>query len=261
IKNKGAGPSLIAYATGKAESDLRVWAMLAAAALEDPALLPKLAEVVAPGKQVRSEESDPVLVAAAWGIVRMRDPKTRPWLLLLLDSGAPSLRALGALGLGLVGTTQDAARLGEIAKSIESGPLPRAAAAFALGQRNATSQVEAVAQLAEATDSLVRGHAILALARLKDPRAPRAIAAAWLSVDAEQRGAARAAARVLASGKLEVTQALSRPPSAGRLDVRELLGALSPPDSTRDLDAQVIVLMAKPLTDAVGSAVQSSPER
>ncbi len=261
IKNKGAGPALIAYATGKAESELRVWAMLAAAALEDPVLLPKLAEIVAPGKRIRSEESDPALIAAAWGIVRVRDPKARPWLLLMLDSDAPSLRALGALGLGLVGTPQDAGRLGEIAKSIESGPLPRAAAAFALGELKATSQVEALAQLADATDSLVRGHAILALARLKDPRAPRAIAGAWLSVDPEQRGAARAAARALVSGSLDVTGTLSRPPSPSRLDVREVLGALSPTDSTPEIDARAIVLLAEPLTDAVGSAVQSSPER
>ncbi|MCA9626115.1 MAG: HEAT repeat domain-containing protein [Myxococcales bacterium] len=261
IKNKGAGPSLVAYATGKADADLRVWAMLAVASLQDPGLLPKLSDLIAPGNQVRSEEADPVLVAAAYAVARMQDPRARPLLLKLLESDAPSVRACGALGLGLVGTAQDTGRLAEIARSLEAGPLPRAAAAFALGERGASQQVDVLAQLAEANDPLVRGQAILALARLKDARAGRAITAAWLSADDRQREAARAAAVVLATGKFSVGSALERPPRSGKVDVRELVASLTPEPPNPDAAADAIIKLAPALAESVGGAVQSSPER
>lgn len=261
IKNKGAGPSLVAYATGKADADLRVWSMLAVAALKDPGLLPKLSELIAPGNQVRSEEADPVLVAAAFAVARMQDPKARPLLLKLLESDAPSVRACGALGLGLVGTPQDAGRLAEIARSLEAGPLPRAAAAFALGERGASQHVDVLAQLAEANDALVRGQAILALARLKDARAGRAITSAWLSADPEQREAARSAAVVLATGKFDIGSALDKPPRSGKVDVRDLVSSLAPETPSADAASDAIIKLAPALAESVGGAVQSSPER
>ncbi|MEZ4373075.1 MAG: HEAT repeat domain-containing protein [Polyangiaceae bacterium] len=261
IQNKGAGPSLVAYATGKADPELRVWAMLAVAALKDPGLLPKLSELIAPGNQVRSEEADPVLVAAAFAVARMQDPKARPLLLKLLESDAPSVRACGALGLGLVGTAQDTARLAEIARSLEAGPLPRAAAAFALGERGASQHADVLAQLAEANDALVRGQAILAMARLKDPRAGRAITQAWLSADGRQREAAKSAAVVLATGKFDIGGALDKPPRSGKVDVRDLVSSLTPETPGADAAADAVIKLAPSLAEAVGGAVQSSPER
>src|SRR6185436_1007224 len=77
IQNKSAGPALYAYATGNAEPELRARAMIAVGALSDPALLPKLGELIAPGGEARADESDPISVAAAWGVARMRSPKAR----------------------------------------------------------------------------------------------------------------------------------------------------------------------------------------
>src|SRR5690606_35294804 len=94
IQNKGAGPALFAYATGSGELDMRVRAMLAVGALQDAALLPKLESVLALDGVVRSDESDPVTVAAAWAVARMRDRRAIPLLQKLIGSEAPSIRGL-----------------------------------------------------------------------------------------------------------------------------------------------------------------------
>ncbi len=261
IRHRGAGPTLIVFASGNADSELRSWAMSAVAALRDPSLLPKLSQLIAPGGQVRSDEADPVLVNAAAAVAQLKDPKARPLLLQMLGSEAPSVRALAALGLGQVGTPADDVKLAEVARGAEAGPLPRAAAAFALGERRANSQVSALLELVSMTDPLVRGQAMLALARLNHPSAPEAIARAWLHAGAEDRRLARAAALALSGAAPSLERALSRGPESGRVDVRQLLTHLGEEAPTPSAAASAIVLLTPALAREVPSAVQGSPER
>lgn len=83
---------------------------------------------------------------------------------------------------------------------MDAGPLPRAAAAFALGEIGDKSQSNALAQLAESSDTGARAAAVVALARLNAPAAPRVIAEAAVSGDSSLTAAATAAALVLATG-------------------------------------------------------------
>ena len=260
IDNKSAGPALYAYATGPADPELRVRAMVAVGALRDPPLLPKLGELLAPHGEVGSDESDPIAVAAAWGVARMGSPKAEPLLEKLLGSEAPSIRALAALGLGLGGNKRAAARLAKVIGSLEAGPLPRAAAAFALGQLGDHSRVEVLAQLAEAEDPTVRAAAIVALARLDAKAAPRAIAEALVSPDTGLQHAGTAAALVLATGRYHAPHEPLEVPE-GRVDVRAQIDALRPGGYSPDDHARALVKLAPALEIASVAAVQSSPER
>src|SRR5262249_53629775 len=115
ISNRGAGPALVAFAMGKADGELRTRAMVAVGALRDPALIPRLSAVIAPAGNVRTDETDTVAIAAAWAIARLESPQARPLLSKMLASDAPSVRALGAVGLGLLKNRADARPLGAIA--------------------------------------------------------------------------------------------------------------------------------------------------
>ncbi len=260
IQNKSAGPALYAYATGPADPELRVRAMVAVGALRDPGLLDKLGELLAPHGEVSSDESDPIAVAAAWAVARMGSPKAVPLLDKLLDSEAPSIRALAALGLGLEGDKRAAAKLSKVVGSMEAGPLPRAAAAFALGQLGDHSRVETLSQLAEAQDPTVRAAAIVALARLDAKAAPRAIAEALVSPDPGLQSAGTAAALVLATGKYHAPHEPLEVPE-GRVDVRSQIDELRPGGYSPDEHARALVKLAPALQAACVAAVQSSPER
>ncbi len=259
IRNRGAGPALFAFATGTADPESRARAMQAVAALRDPALLPKLAELLAPGGEVRADESDPVIVAAAWGVASMESARSRPLLLELVESDAPSLRALGALGLGLIEDRRSIPLLGEVARSVERGPLPRAAAAHALGRLKATAEVETLMQLAEASDRTVRASAILALARVGAAAGSRVIADALTSPDRNEREAAAQAALVHATGQWRD----AGPPTSDsyRVDVRSLLDDLKPAGYTPDQQVEALVALAPQLARAAAAATLSSPER
>ncbi len=259
IENKGAGPALFAYATGTAELDLRVRAMLAVGALRDPELLPKLAAFLDPtGEQAVG--ADPISVAAAWAVARLDSPKARPVLRALLSNPSPDLKALGALGLGVLKDANSKHELSALARSPEAGPLPRAAAAFALGAIGQKHDLTALSQAAEASHPLVRSSAILALARLGAKGAARASADGLMSPDPVVRARAKAAALVLTTGQYRGGHALERLPE-GRVDVAELLENLSPDGYTPDEEAKALVQLSEPLADASVAAAQSSPER
>jgi len=260
IENKSAGSALFAFATGSADADLRARAMLAVGALEDPALLPKLTEVLAPDGEVRADESDPVVVAAAWSVARMRSPKARPLLGKMLASDAPSLRALAAIGIGLGKDKRAGGALAAVARSVDAGPLPRAAAAFAIGEIGDKNAAEALSQLTESGDTTVRASAILALARLGAPGAARAISDALVSGDPILTESAAAAALVHATGQFRArTDALSTPEA--HVDVRALLDRMTPTGYSPDEHARALVKLAPTLAGACLSASQSSPER
>lgn len=260
IQNKSAGPALFAYATGSADVELRTLAMIAVGTLDDPALLPRLTELLAPGGAARSDESDPVMVAAAWAVARLRTPAAFALLGKLVDSDAPSIRALGALGLGLGGAPRATKTLGALASSLDAGPLPRAAAAFALGELHDRASSETLTQLAEASDVTVRGAAILALARLGAETASRTIAEALTSAEPELQRAAAAAALVLGTGRYQMTGDPLAPPE-GRIDVRALIDRQRPSGYDADAYAAAAVKLAPALARVSAAAVQSSPER
>ena len=68
VQNRGAGPALFNFATGQAERELRVRAMVACGALGDPALLSRYQNLLAPGGpdgQTHAAAGDAITVAAA----------------------------------------------------------------------------------------------------------------------------------------------------------------------------------------------------
>ena len=165
INNRSAGAALFAYATGVGDAQLRARAMVAVGTLRDPRLLPKFSQLLAPDGEPRADESDPVMLAAAWAVARMESPKARRVLETLLRSEAPSIRALAALGLGRLWKSSRAREFTQLAADPTTGPVPRAAATFALGQLGTGAHAEGLARLAAAKDGLLRAHALLALAR------------------------------------------------------------------------------------------------
>ena len=259
IHNRGAGPALFAFATGPADPALRARAMEAVAALEDPALVPKLRDLLVPDGEVRADESDPVLLAAAWAAARIQAPTVRPLLHDLLRSEAPSLRALAALGLGFIDDRPSIPLLGEVARDVGAGPLPRAAAAYSLGKMGAKREQESLTQLCEANDPTLRATAILALARLGAQSSERVIAQALVSAAPEERSAAAQAALVLATGEWHAAPSLDTLES--RLSVRALLEQLRPTGDDPDDEVAALVQLAPALARASAAATMSSPER
>jgi len=260
IENKGAGPALFAYATGGADPDLRVRAMLAVGALGDPTLLPRLEQVLVHDGVVRSDESDPVVVAAAASVARMAHRRALPLLVKLIASEAPSIRALGALGLGMLKANQHASLLQSVAKALDAGPVPRAAAAHALGELQYKGAAETLAQLAESSDPLIRGQATIALARLGASTAPSTIAQNLVSTDPELARAAIRAALVFSTGRYQL-RGNPLGTHRGRVHVEQLLEQLIPSGYTASERAAALVKLADPIKEAAVSAAQSSPER
>jgi cellulose synthase operon protein C len=261
VATKSAGPALVAYASGEADSTLRTRAMIAAGVTRDPALLPRLQPLLAPGGRVRADDSDPVALAAAWATARMLTPKARPLLRsLVADAEAPGLRALGALGLGLLRDTSSLPLVAELTHSGESGNLARAAGARALAMLGARGENELLAELARAPDATLRGSALLALAELQAPQAPAAIAEALTGPDPKLREIAAAAAGAWSTKSFRApSQPL--PPPDGRVDVREVLDGLRPgPYSTKER-TDALEQLAPELARAAAAAARSSPER
>jgi tetratricopeptide (TPR) repeat protein len=260
IRNRSAGPALFAYATGTAAPELRARAMMAVGTLADPRLLPRLAQLLAPNGEPRSDESDPVMLAAAWSAARMPSSRVTPLLGAMLKSQAPSIRALAALGFGHLADRSAAAKLRSLLDDPSAGPVPRAAAAFALGQLNLTGSADALARSAAAADDALRAQAIIALARLHSESAPPAIAEALFSVDGAVRDAAVEAALIWSTGEYRGRDPLRLPDAA--LDVRALLSR-SYEGVTHDATERARALIAlEPAFEASSlAAVQSSPER
>jgi tetratricopeptide (TPR) repeat protein/HEAT repeat protein len=271
VENKGAGPALYAYATGQADKDLRVRAMLACGALRDPALLPKYEALLTPkAGALTLPPSDALAVAAAWGVARMGDARAEPLLVRLLSSTAPEVRAFAAMGLGLSHDRRHAPLLASLAGSPEAGPTARAAAVHGLaelgpGAVSAASASELV-ELARANEPLLRRAALLALGRLgstSDARGNNTLAAlaeAVFSASPEVRAAAMSAAGELTAG--------GRPPAAewlpvpdGALSARDVLDQLAARHPASTERTKALVMLAPALEQAAVAAVVTSPER
>jgi tetratricopeptide (TPR) repeat protein/HEAT repeat protein len=168
VENKNAALPLFAFATGTADVALRTRAMIACGALGEPALVPKLESLLFP-KDAGGEPSGlsgPVAVAAVWGLARMHDDRAIPVLRRVAREGAPTMRALSVLGLGMARDRGSIPEVAAIASAADSGNMARAAAAYALGALDARTQVPVLLSLAEESDSLPRRMALVALATM-----------------------------------------------------------------------------------------------
>jgi tetratricopeptide (TPR) repeat protein len=259
ISNASAAPALVGFATGKADGDLRTRAMIAVGALADPSTLPRLRAVLAPSGDVRVDETDSVAIAAAWGVARLRSPRARALLTNMLSSDAPSVRALGAVGLGLLGIRGDASVVLAMAASSEEEPVVRAAAVFAVGALGGGTSEEVLAGLAEAPDPLLCAAAVLALARLRGENAKRVIAGALVSPEAALRDAGARAALVYSTHEYRMPSD-PLPIPDGRVDVRAVLLGLGPAGFSADDRARALVALEGSITDAAVTAVHTGPE-
>lgn len=259
VANKSAGPALFAYATGNAAPRLRARAMLALGALNDPALAPKLGDLLAPEGKARAEESDPVLLAAAWSLCRLESRAARAPLVALSASPAPALRTFGILGLALLGDTRSATLVGRALTATEAGSLPRAAAAFAVGELGLSQYSSVLSELVDAPDPALQSAAIVALSRVAPGSASERVARLLLSANSEVRPAARAAALILASGAYRRSGSLLPIPS-GDLDMIQVLAHLLPNAYGAAEEQQALSRLAPALESAARAQVRSSPE-
>jgi tetratricopeptide (TPR) repeat protein/HEAT repeat protein len=174
VQNKNAGPALFSFATGPAETPLRVRAMIACGALKDPALLPRYDAFLFP-KDGHAEDglsADAVAVAASWGLARMADRRAVPLLRAIVKRGTPEMRALAVLGLGLVRDKSSLPEVARLATAVDAGNVARAAAAYALGELSADAEAPTLVNLAQGTDALPRQMALLALAKMRAGSGP-----------------------------------------------------------------------------------------
>jgi cellulose synthase operon protein C len=253
VRNKSAGPALFNYALGPADATLRARAMIAVGALADPALLPRFEELL--GGESVEDEADTVAVAGAWAVARMNHARARPLLTRMLQHGAPSIGALGAVGLGLLGNARDAAALSSRLEDPTAGSVARAAAAFALGALGDTRRTEGLVRLAQTGDALARGVALVALARIGHADAAPHVARALVSEDPVLRHVAAGAALVLATKRYETAEPPLGVPAEDRIDVRRVLSSLMPDGYDADADAAALAHLGAPLATAAALAV------
>ncbi len=259
LRHPGAATALFVFATGEAPVELRLRAMTTVAALSDAALLPRLSGWLAPAGVVSADDTDPVTVMAAWAAASLREPKAAPLLLRLSESPAPKLAALGALGLGLLRANSAAASLTALAQAPEAGVPTRAAAVFALGVLAGRGDVTVAEALVDAGDPRLRAEALIALARRGSPRAEAALAEALLSREPLLAAAAEHAALLLVSPGAPLPS--PPPPTAGPLDVEQLLLDLRPGGFDAQTRVRAAERLAAALAQAAASAARSSPEQ
>ncbi len=272
VENKNAAPALFAFATGSADTALRVRAMIACGMLRDPALLPRYHALLT---QQEDPPSDSVAVAALWGASRIEDKRTLPLLRTISKHGTPEMRALAVLGLGAQRDRASSHDVAKLAAESGAGSVARAAAAYVLGEIGTEQDRATLLSLAEGPDALSRQMALLALTRLPaatnpveeratidaladalfqggDPESPRDQAAA----DAIRRAGA-AALMTLASGTKD------GPPSDpfGRLDdavdVQALLMRLVPTGFGADERTATLVKYEAAIERAARAALTS----
>lgn len=281
VQNKNAGPPLFSFATGPAESPLRARAMIACGVLKDPTLLAKYTSLLLP-KQGDDEgtPTDAVAIAATWGVARMQDRRAAPLLRQLAKRGTPEMRALAVLGLGLLHDKTAVPEVAAVARSLDTGTVARAAAAYALGELGADSEAPTLLELSQSGDALPRELALVALARLgaakntEPPGGPAALdamadavfaggdpssARARMTAEALQR-AGSASLTLLARGKpFSVADPLPAPD--GQVDVDALLDALVPQKWTEAERAAAVVKYGDVLEKAAKTALGTSSDR
>ncbi len=286
VENKGAGPALFTFATSDAEPDLRVRAMLACGALDDPQLLPRYREWLAPEDSTPSlAPGDPVVIAAVWGVANLvaahanvaeADSTVKAEALLgqLLESGSVDVRAIAALGLGFSHRAVHAAMLERMARAPETGTLARAAAAVALGELGGGASRQTLLALTDASDVELQRAAIGALVRLELTRegdasrgGERTIApdvatvlakAVWSPSPETRRSAIDAASALLARNPVRSSrEAFSG--SRSTIRARSLVEEMAPRGGSRDDAIRALDSLKAPLAEAARAVVVASP--
>jgi tetratricopeptide (TPR) repeat protein/HEAT repeat protein len=281
VQNKNAAPALFSFATGSAETPLRVRAMLACGALDAGELLPRYERYLSP-RGAGSDEARPtdaVAVAATWSVARMADRRAVGLLRDLSARGNAEMRSLAVLGLGALRDRASIPDVARIAKSADSGNVARAAAAYALGQLGAEAEIPTLVNLAEGSDALPREMALLALARLEAGRAGHepnhasvaAMADALFAGGEVEGGASRTFARgvrragasalmLLAAGPAGLHRVPDGPLPApnGALDIEAELERLVPEGFSPEERATTLVTFAEAIQKAAVSAVDTS---
>lgn len=265
VQNKGAGPALFNFATGQAERDLRVRAMVACGALNDPELLPRYEQLIAPTSGGLAP-GDAVAVAATWGLARMRSKKAEPLLSSLLTSSSPEIRAIAAIGLGLSKNGAHAEALAKLARSPEAGPMARAAAAHALGELGHAPTRSLLLALTDSPELQVQTAAVLAIAHLD--QGAKTISAdvgsiyarALLGDQPELRRTAMAAATAQTTGSYR-RETAALPVPNGAIVLADVLRGLAPTGYSPDEQAAALVALEGALEKAALAAVATSPAR
>ena len=287
VANKNAGPALFGFATSSADIGLRLRAMIACGALRDPGLLPRYQAYLIP-KAGTGEltPTDPIAVAATWGLAHMRDARALPLLHTLGKAGTPEIRALAVLGIGALGDTRSIPQVTALVHEIDAGDTARAAAAYALGELGAHAATPFLVTLAEEGDALPRQMALLALARLEEgERATQRQADGALSAMADAvfaggdpdsararavseslRRAGAAALIAMAGGGGEAARAARAngeqlPVPDGGVMVEAMLTALVPTGFPEKDRAAALVAYADVLQRAAKTAIETSSER
>jgi tetratricopeptide (TPR) repeat protein/HEAT repeat protein len=270
VGNKNAGPALFAFATGNADTALRVRAMIACGMLRDPALLPRYSALLA---QTEDPPSDSVAVAALWGASRVADKRALPLLRAIAKRGTPEMRALAVLGLGALHDRASARDVAKLARESGAGSTARAAAAYVLGEIGVEEDRASLLSLAEGPDALPRQMALVALTKLPpapnkveeratvdaladalfeggNPESPRDQA----SAEAIRRAGAGALVTLASTGK-DSGAADPFGPMDEVVDVEVLLGRLIPAGFSADERAAALVRFEEPIERAASAAL------
>jgi HEAT repeat protein len=234
--------------------------MLAVGLLRDPSLVPRFESLLVTSGHVTAGESDPVLLAAVWSVARLRSPRAQRLLEQLAASDAAEVSALGVIGLSLLGSHAGVAQASQLVAQAEAGPLPRAAAVFALAELGQKTQANALLELTEASDASLSAMAVLGLARLNSPRASRAIADALSSPDPLLSRAGGDAALIWATGNYHKPKELLSAPD-GTLDVRRLVDGLRPSAYSGAEHVLALEKLSGAISAAFARAAAVSPER
>lgn len=281
VQNKNASAALFAFATGQADTSLRTRAMLACGALRDAALLPKYEALLFPkvGSDGEAMASDSVARAASWAVAKLGDKRAIPLLRRIAQNGTPDMRAFAVLGLGALKDKSSVPLLAHTARSLEAGTPARAAAAYALGEVGAESEVTSLVTIAEGTEALPRQMAILALARMGAPRgeppggkaalgamadalfAGEGEGARALKAESSLRQAALASLVLLATKGAADTRVEPIPAPDDDVDAEASLERLVPRDLSAKDRAATLVVFADVLQRAASSALATSTSR
>ena len=287
VANKNAGPALFEFATGNADTALRLRAMTACGVLRDPALLPRYRAYLLPKGPGGAEltPTDVIAITATWGVARMKDARALPLLRALAKAGAPETRALAVLGLGSLGDRESTADVMALAHALDAGDVARAAAAYALGELGVQAATPLLVTLAEEGDPLPRQMALLSLARLAQGQPPDArrntVLAAMAdavfgggdpesararAVSESLRRAGAAALTMMAGGGGDAARTARAggepfPVPENALQVESMLTALVPTGFAAKDRAAVLLSFGDALQEAARTALETSSDR
>ncbi len=261
MENPSAGPAVITLARATTDPELAERALEAVAAMRSPSLLPKLTEILFPNRSAAADESDPLVAGAARAVGLMGSKAAEPLLLRMLGSDSALLRGWGALGLGLVGERSHVARLRQVTSDPELGPVPQAAAAFALGELGASPTEGISAEREGREDPLVAVHVTWSLARSHSSEARSRIATLLLSESERLTKAGVTCALDLVRATRTETSIRIRELVSFKGTLGEWLSQQSPPEPNAELALAALTTLAPELARATQREAETSPER